>query len=168
MKKISIYSLLFFLSIILIGCPKIVRDKSKKKNDAPVYIFDDRYDQLELNEEVFKKNFIYWKTSHDELRENLFDLKKRRQAAFDCIINYLERLKNTLPLEKQKDVNNFLNRYKLLEPAIIKDSISRNSQEFLKKKLDVLRCDVMKQIAPDKKEIQEIFQNKNTAEDLQK
>lgn len=160
MKRWVLVSLVASVSFSLAGCPKLIREKKLKKSDlVPIYTFDDSYDQKKpaAKLSIFEKNFLYWKSAHKELVGDLDALPKRREAYYTYALDYLDRMKNSLPASKQSLVDVYEQRYRELKPMILDDHLNDGRKPMLVSKLKFLKNDIVKELSPHKDSVRNWF-----------
>jgi len=156
LKKIIQLSLIVFLAVLVSGCPKVIRNKKNPAENTPVFVFEeDRGEKLNFG--IYKKNFIYWRASHDELFDRIDSEKSKREASFDYIIDHIRRMQVTFPDDKENMFEPFIARYKKFEDDAKKENLPNSKQAFIRKSLLKIRKDFVKQFSPNQKQVKEIF-----------
>lgn len=155
-KIISIILIGFVL--FLAGCPKLVRRK-KQEAQKPIYLFEDENKDIVDTFSAYKRNYIFWKTAHDELADNLDGEIKERQANFDYVIDYLTRLKDYFPKQeaREEEFEKYLNEYRFYENSIKSREFSSAKQELFRKKLIFIKKSFIKDFSPNQERIQKLF-----------
>jgi len=148
----SIFLILIF-SFIVSGCPKLVRARKVKK-EVPVYNLEDIDESIYLNYNTYKKNFVFWKTMHEELIDNLSKSRKVRIACYEKILDYLHRLKKSLPDFEKLQVELIIIKYESLKEKI---KANRSKAKILNVKLHRLKREMVKKLSPAKKKVKSIF-----------
>jgi hypothetical protein len=162
-----IFSLLLIAFIpSLVGCPKLIRQKKLRKEDlVPIYVFNDSYDLKtpEIRFAVYDKNFLYWKSSHDELMQDLGNLPKRRQAYYIYTLDYFKRMQGLLSMKLSSDMDIYIGRYERLKSYLLEDTLKVGRQSSLHSRLKFLRKDIVKEFSPRSPQIKAYFNNQNTS-----
>ncbi len=140
--KISM-SILLCLSLALTGCEafrkKFVRKPKKKQ--IRVVVSPQEYTPEHSAQEVYKKYFLFWRASHDELTDSLGAQdanRKKRISSAKKIIENLRQMHGLLILKKQARLDIFileqesrlreLDRYNLNPGQILRIKSTLNKQ----------------------------------------
>ena len=65
----NIFTILVVLNFIVLscaGCPKLVRERKKKKDDIPVYYFEDDK-SVYRNLDAYEDSYMFWRVSKTAL-----------------------------------------------------------------------------------------------------
>lgn len=125
----------FWLIINLAGCEAFVRKftrKSKKENlpQEEMVIAPEEYKPpVMTKEERYREYFLYWKSWHDELIESLSSSTntKKQLSCINEAIKNLEQIRALLKAEKQKKLDDWINKLKDLRGALSSDIYGRNT-----------------------------------------
>lgn len=100
----------------LCGCEafrrKFVR-KSERKKEVRVVTQTKEYTSEESTEETYKKYYLFWRASHDELVDALDaqdENRKKQIYAAEKIIEHLQQMRELLLIEKQRELDIFIER----------------------------------------------------------
>ncbi len=155
MKKIISTILFINLIFILSGCPKLIR---RKEPDQHLPIYEEvEAESPVLNFDTYQLNYVYWKTSHDEVHDRLNAERKKRESCFDITLDYIVKMQRTFPEDKREEVKPYVERYLKFEKVVKANRISSSKKEMLRKKLNSIRRDFVKKFAPSNELIKEIF-----------
>lgn len=144
------------LSLGLVGCPKLVRTKKLKKEDMiPIYTFDESYSLKsgEAREQVYDKNYNFWKSSHDELMDDLDALIKRREAYYSYTLDYLTRMHSVLSEPLKSDFKIYVDRFKRLRSQLLATEIRYSRRVSLGSKLSYLKKDIVRDFSPRNEDV---------------
>ncbi len=140
-----------FSFVLLCGCEAFVRKftrKSKKDEErAPQLVLaPEEYKAPQMSkEEVYRQYFLFWKSWHSELVESFnaaptasFNYKKPLSCIKESISN-LEQLSRLLNAEKQKQLDIYIKKMKMLQDDIAADSYGSSLASFRLKAEDLKR-----------------------------
>jgi len=150
MKSRNIF-LVFLCCLLLLGlagCESFTRKftrKSKKANQqVEMVLVPEEYKGPNMTkEELYRQNFLFWKSWHDEL-ENALTQKSSLKKKVDCAQEALKNLvnmKNMLVASEQKNIDVYINKTVDLMAAIKSDlygtNDSRNLDDAQRIKMDI-------------------------------
>lgn len=141
---VTIYSLL----VTLIGCEALLKKftrKSKRTEEVQMVLAPEEYKPTMTKEELYRQFLLFWRSWQEELVESLLQnksLKKRVDCATEAIKN-LESMKKMLVAEKQKKLDSYIERMKLLKDRIANDIYGVNNNTYRERAED-LQMDIWK------------------------
>lgn len=138
LKKIILVLLCCFLLLDLAGCESFTRKftrKSKKADQAvEMVLIPEEYKGPNMTkEELYRQNFLFWKSWQDEL-ENAFTQKSSLKKKVDCAQEALKNLvnmKNMLVADVQKNLDVYINQTIELLASIKSDVYGTNDSRNL-------------------------------------
>ncbi|MBU1999214.1 MAG: hypothetical protein ABIG46_02150 [Candidatus Omnitrophota bacterium] len=125
------YVLIIFMVISLTGCEAFVRKftrkpKKDKYQKTELVLIPEVYQALqEPRDELYRQNFLYWKSWHDELISSLTDkAMMNHKKQLDCLkeaFKYLDEIKKLLPENKRVFLERQIKRLADLEALVKRD-----------------------------------------------
>lgn len=150
-KKITLLFIFCFFLLASIGCDAFVRKftrKSKKDSSAQeeMVLAPIEYKAPQMSkEELYRQNFLYWKSWQDELIEALLSGKNHKKQ-LDCTIQAiknLEQIKIMLRGESQKKLDNYIQQLINIKQSVERDlygsNVSGNRLSAERMKMEILK-----------------------------
>ncbi|MFH1888616.1 MAG: hypothetical protein ABH806_00830 [Candidatus Omnitrophota bacterium] len=128
-------TLAVFLIIILIGCDAFVRKftRKQKKEDLPaeeMVLAPEEYKPPQMTkEEIYRHNFLYWQSWHDELINALSARASQKKQVYcgNEAMKNLEQLRQNLQEAQQKKLDAYINQLKDLVKDISEDTYGNDA-----------------------------------------
>lgn len=132
-------ALVLILSISFAGCAalqrKFVRKKKKEQKAAPVITTFDYSKGLRVDE-LYKKHFLFWRTSQSELVDKLDSGYKKRVYLFNHTVESLSEMKKYLSGSKREELEGFIEEIKSIDRDIKKKRPSKNKEYKMRQLLE--------------------------------
>jgi len=148
MRKAFIY---FLVILIFTSCGcETVRKKFARKRKQPekqeeMILVPQDYSREQLPADIAYMNYYnYWKSWHTELLQFLQEGSnvKKIRSCFEQIVLNLEHMKETLPEEKVKQLDNYISKVMLLQADFENNIVSTVSFDRLRSKSEMLLNDI--------------------------
>ena len=144
---------LIFFSLTLTGCEafrkKFVR-KPKKEKEIKVVIHTHEYESLYSVEQSYKKYFLFWRASHEELVNSLNagnGNRKKRVFAAEKVLENLQQMRKLLLPEKQAGLDRFILEQKALAGELDKYKLKRARMSRVKAILEKQRRQIQREFS---------------------
>lgn len=140
-------ALILILCISFTGCAalqrKFARRKKEKEKAAPVVTTYDYAKELRVGE-LYKKHFLFWKTSQSELIDRIDSGYKKRSGLYDRVVANLMDMEGYLTAPKRDELRPFKTEITSIEPEIKKKRLSENSKYKIRQLLERTKREIEK------------------------
>lgn len=136
--------------VSFVGCAalqrKFVRKKKKEEKAAPVITTYDYAKELRVDE-LYKKHFLFWKTSQSELIDRMHTRYKKRSSLFDRTVESLMEMEKYVAGAKGEELAGFIKQIKSIDPDIKKKQLSKNEIYKMKQLLEKTKRQIDKRFS---------------------
>jgi hypothetical protein len=140
-----------FLCVSVAGCAGLQRKftRKKKQKDEKILPIINMYDySKELRvDELYKKHYLFWRSSQTELAGRMDDNYKKRGACYDLLVSNLAEMRDYLDDSKAAELEVFLERIMAIDTDIKKKRLSEIEKYRLKQLLESTRRNIEKKFS---------------------
>lgn len=142
--------IVFILCVSVSGCAGVQRKFARKKKEEakplPIVTTYDYRKELRVDE-LYKKHFLFWKTSQGELIDRMGAGYKKRVECYDQAIANLMEMKKYLNDLKGLELEPLINEILSLDPAIRKIDLTRNETYRMQRLLEKTKRQIEKKFS---------------------
>jgi len=136
-RRIAAIILVIVFALGITGCEafrkKFVR--KKKQERVQVYYEPEKYEK-DPAEALYKKHYIYWKTLHEDLANNIGETPVKVSRSAEGVVSNLRDMKRYLNEEKAAELETYIQKMVKIKSDLSRRHISIAGERITKRKLE--------------------------------